>query len=162
MVENGPTLMQQFTSNDFQVSGGKFVFYVPQDFFGGGEQKCRFTFENLYSKYGDETYQQTDPRHARYFFVKSKYYNDTNGQQYSTTGNEPASDKISTSMCGNKAFKYSNIDELSNTNTSGSATQLQEYPYSEALYKKQGGSFADDIVIKVGEGKPCYLSLIHI
>ena len=157
MVENGPTLMQQFTSNDFHVSGGKFVFYVPQDFFGGGEQKCRFTFENLYSKYGDETYQQTDPHHARYFFVKSKYYNDTDGQQYSTTGNEPASDKIATSMCGNKAFKYSNIDELSNTNTSGSATQLQEYPYSEALYKKQGGSFADDIVIKVGEGKPCYL-----
>ena len=157
LIENGPTLMQEFTSNDFQVSGGKFIFYVPQDFFGGGEQKCRFTFENLYSKYGDETYQQTDPHHARYFFVKSKYYNDTDGQQYSTTGNEPASDKIATSMCGNQAFKYSNIDELSNTNISGSATQLQEYPYSEALYLEQGGSFADDIVIKVGEGKPCYL-----
>lgn len=157
MVENGPTLMQQFTSNDFQVSGGKFVFYVPKDFFGGGEQRCRFTFENLYSKYGDETYQQTDPRHARYFFVKSKYYNDTDGHQYSTTGYEPASDKIATSMCGNKAFKYSNIDELSNTNTSGSATQLQEYPYSENLYLTQGGSFSEDIVIKVGEGKPCYL-----
>ncbi len=157
LIENGPTLMQEFTSNDFQVSGGKFIFYVPQDFFGGGEQKCRFTFENLYSKYGDETYQETAPRHARYFFVKSKYYNDTDGQQYSTTGNEPASDKIATSMCGNKAFKYSNIDELSNTNISGGTTQLQEYPYSEALYVEQGGSFADDIVLKVGEGKPCYL-----
>lgn len=157
LIENGPTLMQEFTSNDFQVSGGKFIFYVPQDFFGGGEQKCRFTFENLYSKYGDDTYQQTDPRHARYFFVKSKYYNDTDGQQYSTTGYEPASDKIATSMCGNKAFKYSNIDELSNTNTSGSATQLKEYPYSEALYLTQGGSFSADIVLKVGEGKPCYL-----
>lgn len=157
LAASGPTLMQQFTSNDFQVSGGKFVFYVPKDFFGGGEQKCRFTFENLYSKYGDETYQQTDPRHARYFFVKSKYYNDTNGHQYSTTGNEPAADKIATSMCGNKAFKYSNIDELSNTNISGSTTQLQEYPYSEALYVTQGGSFSPDIVLKVGEGKPCYL-----
>ena len=157
LAASGPTLMQQFTSNDFQVSGGKFVFYVPQDFFGGGEQKCRFTFENLYSKYGDETYQQTEPRHARYFFVKSKYYNDTDGQQYSTTGNEPASDKIATSMCGNQAFKYSNIDELSNTNTTGSTTQLQEYPYSEKLYKDQGGTFSEDIVIKVGEGKPCYL-----
>lgn len=157
LAASGPTLMQQFTSNDFQVSGGKFVFYVPQDLFGGGEQKCRFTFENLYSKYGDETYQQTDPRHARYFFVKSKYYNDTDGQQYSTTGYEPASDKIATSMCGNKAFKYSNIDELSNTNTSGSATQLQEYPYSEALYLTQGGSFSANIELEVGEGKPCYL-----
>ncbi len=157
LAASGPTLMQQFTSNDFQVSGGKFVFYVPKDFFGGGEQKCRFTFENLYSKYGDETYQQTEPRHARYFFVKSKYYNDTDGQQYSTTGNEPASDKIATSMCGNQAFKYSNIDELSNTNTTGSTTQLQEYPYSEKLYKDQGGTFSEDIVLKVGEGKPCYL-----
>ena len=157
LAASGPTLMQQFTSNDFQVSGGKFVFYVPKDFFGGGEQKCRFTFENLYSKYGDETYQQTDPRHARYFFVKSKYYNDTNGHQYSTTGNEPASDKIATSMCGNQAFNYHHIDELSNTNISGSATQLQEYPYSETLYLTQGGSFSADIVLKVGEGKPCYL-----
>ena len=157
LADNGPTLMQQFTSNDFQVSGGKFIFYVPQDFFGGGEQKCRFTFENLYSKYGDNTYGNADPHHARYFFVKSPYYNTYNGQQYSTTGNEPAADKIHSEMCGNKPFKYSNIDELDPNNPSGSTTTLEEYPYSEALYLSQGGSFSSNIVLAVNQEKPCYL-----
>ncbi len=157
LAENGPTLMQQFTSNDFQVSGGKFIFYVPQDFFGGGEQKCRFTFENLYSKYGDNTYGNADPHHARYFFVKSPYYNNYNGQQYSTTGNEPAADKIHSEMCGNKPFKYSNIDALDPNNTSGGNTTLEEYPYSEALYLDQGGSFSSNIVLAVNQEKPCYL-----
>ena len=156
LAENGPTLMQQFTSNDFQVAGGKFIFYVPQDFFGGGEQKCRFTFENLYSKYGDNTYGNADPHHARYFFVKSPYYNTYNGQQYSTTGNEPAADKIHSEMCGDKPFKYSNIDEL-DPNTSGGTTTLEEYPYSEALYMSQGGSFSSNIVLAVNDEKPCYL-----
>ena len=157
LAENGPTLMQQFTSNDFQVSGGKFIFYVPQDFFGGGEQKCRFTFENLYSKYGDNTYGNADPHHARYFFVKSPYYNNYNGQQYSTTGNEPAADKIHSEMCGDKPFKYSNIDALDPNNTSGGNTTLEEYPYSEALYLDQGGSFSSNIVLAVNQEKPCYL-----
>lgn len=157
LAENGPTLMQQFTSNDFQVSGGKFIFYVPQDFFGGGEQKCRFTFENLYSKYGDNTYGNADPHHARYFFVKSPYYNTYNGQQYSTTGNEPAADKIHSEMCGDKPFKYSNIDALDPNNTSGGNTTLEEYPYSEALYLDQGGSFSSNIVLAVNQEKPCYL-----
>lgn len=157
LAENGPTLMQQFTSNDFQVSGGKFIFYVPQDFFGGGEKKCRFTFENLYSKYGDNTYGNADPHHARYFFVKSPYYNDYNGQQYSTTGNEPAADKIHSEMCGDKPFKYSNIDALDPNNTSGGNTTLEEYPYSEALYLDQGGSFSSNIVLAVNQEKPCYL-----
>lgn len=157
LAENGPTLMQQFTSNDFQVSGGKFIFYVPEDFFAGGEQKCRFTFENLYSKYGDDTYGNTDPHHARYFFVKSPYYNTYNGQQYSTTGNEPAADKIHSEMCGDKPFKYSNIDELDPNNTSGSTTTLEEYPYSETLYLNQGGSFSSNIELAVNQEKPCYL-----
>lgn len=157
LAENGPTLMQQFTSNDFQVSDGKFIFYVPQDFFGGGEQKCRFTFENLYSKYGDNTYGNADPHHARYFFVKSPYYNTYNGQQYSTTGNEPAADKIHSEMCGDKPFKYSNIDALDPNNTSGGNTTLEEYPYSEALYLDQGGSFSSNIVLAVNQEKPCYL-----
>ena len=42
----------------------------------GDTQKCKFTFENLYSKYGDNTYPNgTNTRHARYYFVKSNYYN---------------------------------------------------------------------------------------
>ncbi|WP_304155278.1 hypothetical protein [Hoylesella buccalis] len=157
-VPDGPELMQQFTNHDFQVSGGKFVFYVPKEFIdNSGEQKCHFTFENLYSKYGDETYQQTDPRHARYFFVKSKYYNDTNGKQHSTTGNEQASTKITTSSCGNHAFKYNNIDKLDNKNTSTTTSYLEEYPYSDNFYKEQGGTFTDNIEIDVNGEKKCYL-----
>lgn len=157
LIDNGPTLMQQFTSNDFQVSGGAFTFYVPKDFFGGGEQKCRFTFEGLHSKYGDNSYTNGDGN-ARYFFVKSPYnlkYGD--GKQYETSGNELEIDKNHTAHCGNQAFKFSNIDQLSNTNTSAASTTLEEYPYSDALYGSQGGTFTDNIVLAVNESKPCYL-----
>lgn len=155
---DGPTLMQQFTSNDFQVTGGKFLFYVPKDFMGD-TQKCKFTFENLYSKYGDNTYPNgTNTRHARYYFVKSNYYNTFgDGKQYTTTGNEDASIKINSKMCGDKPFKYSNIEELNNSNTGASPTTLEEYPYSENLYTSQGGTFTEDIEIAINDSKECYL-----
>ncbi len=155
---NGPTLMQQFTSNDFQVTGGKFLFYVPKDFMGD-TQKCKFTFENLYSKYGDNTYPNgTNTRHARYYFVKSNYYNTFgDGKQYTTTGNEDASIKVNSKMCGDKPFKYSNIEELNNSNTGASPTTLEEYPYSENLYTSQGGTFTEDIEIAINDSKECYL-----
>ncbi|MGP1493187.1 MAG: hypothetical protein ACTTJJ_07220 [Prevotella fusca] len=155
---DGPTLMQQFTSNDFQVSGGKFLFYVPKDFMGD-QQKCKFTFENLYSKYGDSTYPKgTATHHARYYFAKSDYYNSFgDGKQYTTTGNENASDKINTKMCGDQPFKYSNIDELNNNNTGATPTTLKEYPYSEALYRTQGGTFTENIEIAINNSKECYL-----
>ena len=153
---NGPTLMQQFTSNDFQVSGGKFLFYVPKDFIGD-TQRCKFTFENLYSKYGDSTYPG-GTRHARYYFVKSDYYNSFgDGKQYTATGREGADMKVSTKMCGDRPFKYSNIDELDNGNTGATPTTLKEYPYSEALYGEQGGTFTEDIEIAVNNSKKCYL-----
>ena len=155
---DGPTLMQQFTSNDFQVSGGEFLFYVPKDFMGD-QQKCKFTFENLYSKYGDETYPKgSDKRHARYYFAKSDYYNTYgDGKQYTTTGNEAADKKVDTKMCGDKPFMYSNIDELNNNNTSATPTTLKEYPYSEALYREQGGTFTENIEIAINNSKKCYL-----
>ena len=155
---DGPTLMQQFTSNDFQVSGGEFLFYVPKDFMGD-QQKCKFTFENLYSKYGDETYPKgSDKRHARYYFAKSDYYNTYgDGKQYTTTGNEAADKKVDTKVCGDKPFMYSNIDELNNNNTSATPTTLKEYPYSEALYREQGGTFTENIEIAINNSKKCYL-----
>lgn len=155
---DGPTLMQQFTSNDFQVSGGEFLFYVPKDFMGD-QQKCKFTFENLYSKYGDETYPKgSDKRHARYYFAKSDYYNTYgDGKQYTTTGNEAADKKVDTKMCGDKPFMYSNIDELNNNNTGATPTTLKEYPYSEALYREQGGTFTENIEIAINNSKKCYL-----
>ncbi|MGI6243276.1 MAG: hypothetical protein ACOYJK_07050 [Prevotella sp.] len=160
LVEDGPTLMQQFTNNDFQVAGGEFTFYVPKNFIGPGEQKCRFTFENLFSKYGDKTDNTyvDGQGNARYFFVKSPYYNEYgDGKQYGVSGNENASEKNHTTWCGNQPFKYSNIDELDNNNTSASTTSLIEYPYSGALYTDQGGTFTSNIELAVNEEKPCYL-----
>ena len=51
----GLKITQQFTSNDFQVAGGEFLFYIPSDFVGESN-KCKFSFENLTSKYMDATY----------------------------------------------------------------------------------------------------------
>ena len=153
----GLKLTQQFTSNDFQVAGGQFLFYVPSDFVGD-TKKCKFTFENLSSKYMDETYGKGTTGNARNYLVKSPYYNTYgDGNQYATTGNEPAADKVRSEMCGNKAFKYNNAADLANTGTASTAATLEEYPYSEALYKSQGGTFTEDIEIAVDEKKPCYL-----
>lgn len=158
MKGDSERLIQQFTSNDFQVSGGEFVFYVPTEFIGD-TPRCKFSFENLFSKYGDETYGNGTDRHARNYFVKSKYYNDFgDGRQYSATGNEmPDYPKITTEECGDKAFKYSNIEDLNNTSGSTTSTTLQEYPYSQALYVSQGGTFTNNIEIAVDGEKKCYL-----
>ncbi len=153
----GLKLTQQFTSNDFQVAGGQFLFYVPSDFVGD-TKKCKFTFENLSSKYMDETYGKGTTGNARNYLAKSPYYNTYgDGKQYNTTGNEPAADKVRSEMCGDKAFKYNNAADLTNTGTASTAATLEEYPYSEALYTSQGGTFTKDIEIAINEEKPCYL-----
>ena len=153
----GLKLTQQFTSNDFQVAGGQFLFYVPSDFVGD-TNKCKFTFENLSSKYMDDTYGKGTTGNARNYLVKSPYYNTYgDGKQYTTTGNESADDKVRSEMCGDQAFKYNNAADLTNTGTASTAATLEEYPYSETLYKSQGGTFTEDIEIAVNEEKPCYL-----
>lgn len=158
MKGDSEKLIQQFTSNDFQVSGGEFVFYVPSEFIGD-TPRCKFTFENLFSKYSDETYDNGTNGHARNFYVKSKYYNDFgDGHQYNTTGNEaPDYPKILTEECGDIPFTYSNIDELNNTSGTTTPTTLQEYPYSQDLYTTQGGTFTSNIEIAVDGEKKCYL-----
>ena len=62
-------LVQTFTANDFKVSGGKFIFYVPTDYY---MRDLTFTFKDLYSQYGDESYGGT--HHARYSYVTSEYF----------------------------------------------------------------------------------------
>lgn len=144
-VPNTPSLTQTFTSNDFQVVGGKFDFYVPSGFLGNTDEtkKCYFTFENLFSKYGDEdgTYPTSDAssHHSRYFFVKSEYWNDVagDGKQYQASGNEDYKTKSKTLYYGLVPYKYNNIDQLVNTNTSSETTSLKEFPFSEEKYKNQ-------------------------
>ena len=76
-------LTQSFTSNDFSVSGGKFIFYVPDDY---SDVPLTFTFSDLYSKYGDNTYYN-DVEHmqmngnARYSYVTSDYFKQFSGNQ---------------------------------------------------------------------------------
>jgi len=164
----GQTITQQFTSNDFQVAGGAFHFYVPA-VFADASNNCTFTFENLTSKYMDPTYGHGTNGNGRNYFVKSAYYNTYgDGEQYNATGNEDASTKVSTTMCADQPFKYNNAHELANDNVSATATTLEEYPYSEALYTKSDGSgtisgvqgtFTKEIELAVNSGsKDCYLT----
>ena len=157
---NGQTITQQFTSNDFQVAGGAFHFYVPTAF-ADEHNNCTFTFENLTSKYMDSTYGHGTNGNGRNYFVKSAYYNTYgDGKQYTATGDEPATDKVHTSMCGNVPYKYNNAADLEASGTTATASTLEEYPYSEARYIEQGGSFTDDIEIRVNDkAKECYLMM---
>ncbi|MDY5320066.1 MAG: hypothetical protein SPG93_00160 [Prevotella sp.] len=154
----GLKITQQFTSNDFQVAGGEFIFYIPSDFVGESN-KCKFTFENLTSKYMDASYGHATTGNARNYLVKSPYYNRYgDGKQYEATGDEPADEKVHTSMCGNAPYKYNNAADLEASGTTATASTLEEYPYTEASYLNQGGSFTEDIEIRVNDpGKECYL-----
>lgn len=162
------TITQQFTSNDFQVAGGAFHFYVPTAF-ADENNNCTFTFENLTSKYMDSTYGHGTNGNGRNYFVKSAYYNKYgDGMQYTATGNEEASTKVSTSWCADQPFKYNNAHELANDKVNPTAATLEEYPYSEALYTKSDGSgtitgvpgtFTEDIELAVNSpAKDCYLT----
>lgn len=157
---SGLTITQQFTSNDFQVAGGEFLFYIPSDFVGESN-RCKFTFENLTSKYMDDTYGKGTTGNARNYLVKSPYYNEYgDGKQYTAPSDAPAADKVRTSMCGNVPYKYNNAADLEAAGATASASTLEEYPYSEARYLGQGGSFTEDIEIRVNDpAKECYLMM---
>ena len=150
-------MTQQFTSNDFQVAGGQFLFYVPSDFVGEGGT-CKFTFENLTSKYMDDTYGKGTTGNSRNYLVKSAYYNTYgDGKQYQAKGTEPASDKVYSEECGNQAFRFNNAADLEAAGATATASTLEEYPYSEALYTSQGGTFTSDIELAINGEKKCYL-----
>ena len=126
----------------------------------GDQNKCWFSFENLFSKYGDKDngYPESDAssHHARYFFVKSSYWNDHgDNAQYTANGNEMYDTKSSTTFAGTQAFKYSNISDIAGGGTT--TTALEEYPFSEALYKEQGGSFVEKQEVEKNAKKSMYL-----
>ena len=135
---NKPTLelSQPFTASDFSVSGGKFIFYVPSDY---SDDVLTFTFSNLYSHYGDNTYYTGTPDQtnetARYSFVTSDYFfpvnGNGNGGLYDNAYNPDAlyTTKVFTSTAGNIRFKFNNAKEV---NASGGT--LIEYPFSVAEY----------------------------
>lgn len=125
-ISNGNRLIQTFTASDFSVGGDAFHFYVPE----GWTNDCLFTFENLYSTYGDNTYYNntTSKNNARYSFVKSPYW-DSSQNLYNTTGEESYTTKVITSVKGNYAYRFNNAAEVG----AGGGT-VEEYPFSLALY----------------------------
>lgn len=126
-------LSQPFTANDFAVSGGKFVFYIPTDY---SNHDLTFTFRDLFSQFGDVTYGGTG--NARYSYVTSPYFetvdgNGDNGLYDSAYDPDHAcTDKIYTSVAGNIRFKFNNAEEL--TGSGSDEKTLEEYPFSVAEY----------------------------
>lgn len=138
-------LIQTFTANDFKVSGGKFIFYIPTDY---NNVDLTFTFRDLFSNYGDGSYGGTG--NARYSYVTSPYFQefdgvagnaasgaDTSGDNglYDTRYNPDlaSTTKIYTSRAGNIRFEFNNAEELT-AGATGSANTLKEYFFSVADY----------------------------
>lgn len=140
-------LTQSFTSNDFSVSGGKFIFYVPEDY---SDVPLTFTFSDLYSKYGDNTYYDNVETlrmngNSRYSYVTSDYFKQFSGNQVSGIDGFPVNDglydedyspdspaytsKVFTSTAGNVRFKFNNAEDLT-----GGTGSLLEYPFSVTDY----------------------------
>ncbi|MBR5697354.1 MAG: hypothetical protein IKX44_01850 [Prevotella sp.] len=139
-AENQLSLSQSFTADDFSVSGGKFVFYIPSEY---QDTELTFTFSDLWSKYGDDTYYYDRPElqkngNGRYSFVTSSYFEPINGNGndglYATAynPNTPYTNKVFTSTAGNIRFKFNNAEDLSNTGTG--TGYLEEKAFSVASY----------------------------
>ena len=143
----GGKLTQQFNATDFAVRGGKFTFYVPQDF----KAPAKFTFENLYSHYGDNTYYNANnspENHARYFFVGSTYsgYDANVYNRYKDHSDADYTTKIACLKPGNISFNFNNAATVT---TDGGV--YQEYPFSVALYQQEGGNFNNDFIFEQAE-----------
>lgn len=149
-------MTQTFTANDFSVRGGKFTFYVPEDFSvkEGQQQPCKFTFENLYSLYGDKTYytgtEKQKDGNARYVFIQSPY--DQNFKGLYDASYNPDADyrgKIQAIVSGTEAFRFNNADELGNEVHSTDTKYFNEFPFSKEAYKNTtGGEFKELSLVK--------------
>ncbi|PIN29048.1 hypothetical protein [Prevotella intermedia] len=156
--ENVNKMTQTFTANDFSVRGGKFTFYVPKDFSikEGEQQPCKFTFENLYSLYGDNTYYTGTPKqkngNARYVFIESPYDKAFNGLY--DPSYDPDADyrgKVKAIVSGTKPFRFNNADELNNTNSSDETKFFTEFPFTKTAYAAtSGGEFKELELMKDG------------
>jgi len=135
----GGRLTQQFNSTDFSVKGGKFTFYVPEKF----EAPAKFTFENLYSQYGDNDYYEANnnpENHARYFFVGSDYgdYNDNVYDRYKNHSDAKYTTKIDCKKPGDRKHLFNNAETVADPN--GNGGEFEEYPFNKAIYKDKNGA----------------------
>ena len=104
-------ISQNFTASDFSVNGGKFYFYLPSECEG---DKVNITFENLYSKYLDDTYPKHTPEsnNSRMNFVKSLHYNAfgaSNNNIYSdrSEAKDAQKERQKVGVVGTTKFKFS-------------------------------------------------------
>ena len=131
-VQTEIRLSQTFTASDFSVSGGKFHFYLPTESKGHG---VKISFENLKSKYADDTYDGGKPENnARINFVKSDHYNAfglSNNKLYNDTleAKNASLERCKVETVGTKKFKFNNAADLS---TSGDV--VTEYPFTLEKY----------------------------
>ena len=155
----GQSVKQTLDVNNFEVRGGEFKFYVPD----GGGAECSFLFENLKSNYADNTYYNGEGNGtSQYNFVNSEYWTSGKGTKLyeGYDPNAAYNTKVSTTLAGTVPFRFSNIDELNNTSTSGDVRQLEEYPFSIEAYKAQtkpGAGEFKTFELSVGEKGTAYL-----
>lgn len=127
------TITQTFTASNFMVRGEHFTFHVPKNQTGA----WWFSFENLKSDYADDTYyDQKGTGNSRYCFVSSDYYTH-NTDLYQAKPDASFVDKVKTVKAGTKPFRFSNIDELVNTNQSQEIKYLEEYPFTLKDYGEE-------------------------
>ena len=130
-------ITQDFTASDFSVSGGEFNFYVPVD-----TKNVGISFENLTSKYFDETYAGGDASHtSRINFVQSlhnqAFGTDVNNIYDNVSEAKDAQlERLKVDVVGSAKFKFNNADEVG---TSGGT--YTEFPFTFARYAAEGGSF---------------------
>lgn len=146
------TIRQTFTASNFSVRGEHFTFHVPESQKGA----WWFSFENLKSDYADNTYYDgKGTGDSRYCFVTSKYYT-SNADLYKTEPNAAYTDKVYSETAGDKPFRFSNIDELTNTSSAQDSKYLVEYPFSIDAYTKAGGKF-EKFEVADKQSKTAYL-----
>ena len=115
------------------MSGGKFIFYVPDDY---SDVPLTFTFSDLYSKYGDKTYYNDVPHmqmngNARYSYVTSDYFKQFSGNKVSFTG-FPANGGLYDTA-------YLTNDKGSNGPV-GTETTGNFYPYTSKVFTSTAGN----------------------
>ena len=145
-------MTRSFTSDDFSVGGDTFEFYLPTEFAG---KAVDMTFEDLYSKYGDETYDHisgTEHSSSRYNFVMSQHhqaytsdniYNNTAEAKSSTlesvrlAANNGEGEMVRTKVgtVGDQPFVFNNVDELS-----ANAGYVREFPFTVSNYQNQSSN----------------------
>lgn len=142
-VQTQVRLDQTFSASDFSVSGGEFYFYLPADCAG---HSVAITFENLSSKYFDESYTGGSASHtSRINFVKSLHYNAfgaSNNNIYTNTSEAKNAtlERLKVGIVGTAPFKFNNADQVG-----ASGGTYKEYPFSLENYaaSPNSGSFTD-------------------